>query len=337
MSCRKESLTPRMIAVARQGDLRVVDLSALLGGGDEVLRAVLDPLDRPLELEGDPGDEHLFRIEHHDLGAEAAADERGHQPHLVLGEAEHGGEAVAHGDGSLGGVPDRELLGPRVPLRDHAPVLDRRRGPAVVVEAAPDHHVGLGPGGLVIPLLLGDVGREVRADVLMDERGAGLQRLLHVHHRRQRLVVDLDVRQRVLGHVAGDGHDHGDGLAELPHLVLRQRDLRPLVEDHPLHRRRRHEQRAVLPVVPEILRRVDRDHPLALPRPRGVDPEDAGMGVRAAQEGDVKHPRQIEVVHEQRPPGEQAGVLVALGAGADGLGRHGRSPSLLTIQCLHFG
>ena len=58
-----------------------------------------------------PGKQHLFRVEHHDLRAKAAADEGRDHPHLVLGEAQHPGQPVADGDGRLGGVPDGQAAG----------------------------------------------------------------------------------------------------------------------------------------------------------------------------------------------------------------------------------
>ena len=72
-------------AVARHRDLGIVDLAALLGRRDEVLAPVLDPLHRPSEPLRGPGTSTLLGVEHHDLGAESAADERRDDPHLRLG------------------------------------------------------------------------------------------------------------------------------------------------------------------------------------------------------------------------------------------------------------
>ena len=79
---------------------------------------------------------------------------------------------------------------------------------------------------------------------------ARLQSLFDIHHGRQRLVVDDDVLERILGHIARDRNDDRDRLAELSHLALGERHLRALVEDHPLDRWRRHEERPRLPVAP---------------------------------------------------------------------------------------
>ena len=103
-------------AVGGERHLGVVDLAALMGGGEEMLEPVLDPFDRPVELHRHPRQQHLLGIEHHDLRAEAAADERRDHPHLPLAQAQHAGEPVAQEHRRLGRVPDRELIGARVPL-----------------------------------------------------------------------------------------------------------------------------------------------------------------------------------------------------------------------------
>jgi hypothetical protein len=71
-----------------------MDLRALLRRGDEMLGAVLDPFDRRLQWHCEPGQQHFLGIEHHDLGTEAAADERRHHPHLALRQLQHGGQAL---------------------------------------------------------------------------------------------------------------------------------------------------------------------------------------------------------------------------------------------------
>ena len=103
------------VPVHRQ--LGLVHLPPLLRRRGEALQPVLDPLERPAEPHRGPGEEHLLGIEHHDLGPEPAADERRDHPHLRLEQAEHAGETVPDGNRRLGGVPDGELLGARVPRR----------------------------------------------------------------------------------------------------------------------------------------------------------------------------------------------------------------------------
>jgi hypothetical protein len=138
-----------------------------------------------------------------------------------------------------------------------------------------------------------------------------------VHDRVQRLVVDDDVGERVLGQVAALGDHHHHRLAHVAHAVLGQRHLRRLVEDDAVDGRRRHQQRPRLPVVPQVLRRDHGHHALPRQRRRRVDAADERVRVVAAHERRVQHSGKLHVVHEQRLPGEQPLILVPDGRRAD--------------------
>ena len=60
------------------------------------------------------------------------------------------------------------------------------------------------------------------AVILVDERRAGLQRLVHVEHRRQHLVVDLDLRRRLVRRALAVGEHRDHRLALPAHLVVGQ-------------------------------------------------------------------------------------------------------------------
>ena len=130
---------------------------------------------------------------------------------------------------------------------------------------------------------------------------------------------------RVLGQVAALGDDQRYRLADMPHLVLGQRHLGALIEHDVLDRGRRDQKRSGAPIIAEVGRGVDRRHAFAPARRRGVDPQDARVGVRAAHERGVQHPRQLDVVDEQRLAGEQTAVLVPRYPLAD-IPRHHPSP-----------
>ena len=70
------------LAVLRHGELGVVDLAALLRGGEEVLLAILGPLHGAAQPYRRPRDQHLLRVEHHDFRPETAAYERRDHAHL---------------------------------------------------------------------------------------------------------------------------------------------------------------------------------------------------------------------------------------------------------------
>ena len=122
-----------MLPVVVEADRDVLQLAALLAGGDEVLAPVLGPLDRPAELHGRPRHQHLLGPRVHDLDAEAAADVGRDHLDLESGQAELGGEAARDAGRRLGGVPDPQLAAGRGPSaaydapRLHRPAAARAR------------------------------------------------------------------------------------------------------------------------------------------------------------------------------------------------------------------
>ena len=110
-------------------------------------------------------------------------------------------------------------------------MLDRRHLVALL-----EHVVGLGEAALDVAeaqlLMIVDVviGEGVLRIGLVDDRRAGLQGLLDVEHRRQRLVVDADLRDRLIGLARAVGDDGDDRLALVAHLVDRERRLVVLAE-----------------------------------------------------------------------------------------------------------
>ena len=162
---------------------------------------------------------------------------------------------------------------------------------------------------VVVAFLLDDVRSAVGLELLVDQRGAAPQRRLEVHERLERLDVDGDVRERVFGHVAALGHDHGDRLAHVAGLVLDQRHLGAGVEHEARDRRRGDEQRAGLPVIAEVVGRVHRDDARAPPCRGDVDAAQSCVGVLAPQERHVQHAIELHVVHEERAAREEPRVL----------------------------
>ena len=156
-------------------------------------------------------------------------------------------------------------------------------------------------------------------------RGGRRSRAVDVGHRRQRIELDRDVGERVLGDVAAIGDDHGEGLAHVPHFVPGERHLGALVERDAGDRRRWHQQGSGLPIIAEVGRRIDRDHAGAAERGGRIDPPDACMRHRAAQERRVQEVGKIDIVDEQRPAAQQPRILVAPDRGAEIAGRHAGS------------
>ena len=100
--------------------LDAVHHQPLVVGTDEVLAAVLDPLDRPAEQAGREGDEQLLGVDQEDLDAEATAHVRRDHGNRGLRHTQLVGDDAARADRRLGRVPDRELLEAGVVAGDDA-------------------------------------------------------------------------------------------------------------------------------------------------------------------------------------------------------------------------
>jgi len=278
---------------------------------------VLDPLHRPAELHGNPGDHDLLGIEHHDLGAESAADERGNHVHLALGQAEHRGEAVANGNRCLRRVPDGELGLGRVPSSNHAAVFDGSSNPAVVVEATFDDQIRCRERRLIVALALHTVGGEVAVESLVDRRRIRREGPLEINHHRQRLHVHHDLGQGIFGDVPAARDDRDDRLAGVQDPVLGQRHVATFMEDNAFDRRRRHQQGAGPPQLAQIASHVGSDYTGHRQRSLYVHRADPRVSEVAAPERDVQHVWQLHVVNELGAAREQDLVLVAQHAAAE--------------------
>ena len=197
-------------------------------GGDQVAGAVLDPLDGLAEQQRGGGGDDVAGIDRH-LVAEPAADVRRDDPDLVLGQAGDHREQRAVRVRRLRGHVDRRLAGRRVDVRHAAAALERRRVAARVVRVELDDPVGLGEGALggvgVTGLPVVDVVGVLALLVVADQRRVALERLLRRGDGRQRVVVDLDQLERVLGGVRVGGDDGRDLLPLEADLVGREHGL----------------------------------------------------------------------------------------------------------------
>ena len=290
-----------------------------------MLAPVLGPLHRVPEAYGGPRHEHLLRPGVHDLHAEPAAHVGGDHLDPVHREAELGRHRLPHAGGGLrGGVHEQGLV-VGVPAGQDTLALHRHGG------AALDGQVELEDVGGGVDRRLGVAGllhhhrRRVAGDVGVHEVGGGA-RGVDPDHGRQRLVVDPDPADDVLGDVPVDGHHHHDGLADVVDLVARQGVLGPAVGQRGVRDQQR--QRLAHPAV-EVLVGVDRHQAVHLDPVGDVDVEDPGVGVRAADE---RHLVRVvaEVVEVAAVPGDQPRVLAPPDPGAEQLGGHAPSPRLIS-------
>ena len=155
--------------------------------------AVGRPLHRPAHFARRPQADDFLGIDE-DLGAEAAADVGRDDAQLVLGRhADEGGDHQPRHMRVLAGVPQREVIVAGVVFGQRRARLDGVGHQAVVDEVELGDVLGIGESGVgrfriaELPLVDGVVGR-----VLVDLRRP-IPGLGRIDHRRQHLVVDLDL------------------------------------------------------------------------------------------------------------------------------------------------
>ena len=127
-----------------------------------------------------------------------------------------------------------EPAGDRLVGRDAAAPLERRVADAVLGElsrhdeiGAREHLVDRAPDARVVE-------HEVVAEVVEEGRRTGIERVVHADHGTQRLVVDHDEVAPVGRERGGLGDDERDRVADVAHLVARERaDLRGLQTGRP--------------------------------------------------------------------------------------------------------
>ena len=299
-------------AVLRHRDLGVDPVVARVDVGQERFQPVGDELHRPLERDREPHRRHLVGIGV-DLDPERAADILRHHPHAVLLEPEMEREDALHHVRRLGRVVDRQVAGRRVEIGDQPARLQRHPGMAAEVEGLLDHRVGVGVGRVDVARGVLPLPGEVVAELGVDDRRRGIERGLHVGRGGELLPFDPDQLGGVLGLLApfGDDGDH--------RLALPARDLdgeRVLGRGLEPFEMGEHADPRIVDAR-EVLARHHGHHPGRGLGRRGVDGDDAGMGVGAADERGVDHPRQHDVVDEGAPPVRQAPRVGPRHAAAD--------------------
>ena len=318
--------------VGVHGDFHVVDLTALLVGGQEVLVAVLDPLHGPAQVEGGERDQDFLRVEQHDLRAEAAAGVGRDHLHAKLGKAEHARQPILDGEGRLGGVPDAQEARARLVLRRHPAALDGASAAPLDDEAFAQDVRRAAEGAVGIADGLRELCRPVGGDVGVDAGGVGSERGLGIDDGGHRLVLHVDEGRGILGQVATVRHHEGHRFADESNLVHGQGALRARVREGGM----RDQERPGLVPLSEVAGREHEVHAGEATGPRGVDTDEPGPRVRAAQDRAVEDAGRPHVVHEAPEPAEESRILAAGHARANHAPRWYRgtpaaSPSLILI------
>ena len=140
---------------------------------------------------------------------------------------------------------------------------------------------------------------EVGSLVLPDDRAVRIECLLRIDDRRENFIVDLDQFEGVLGDVTARGRNRGDRIADKPDFIMREAMARPT------SRKAGDRLRPSL----GILTGDNRHHTSKFLRLRNVDPFDARVCMRAAQDRREQHARKRDVIAEFCSAGEQCRIL----------------------------
>ena len=311
------------LAALAERHLRMRDVIAAMRVGEKGFRAVGGPFHRAPDAPRGPQANDLLGI-NENLRAEPAADIGCDHAQLVLGRhADECGDDQPRHMRILRGVPEREIAGAGIVFGDGDARLHGVGNQAIVDDVEPRdvlrafdrriHRLGVAE----MPLIYRVPGRG-----LVDRRRA--LRLGHVDHRRQHLIVDLDLLGRVFALRGRFGDHHRDRIADIAGLARRDRRMR-----RHLHRR------AVLgmdhPAANEIADLVGReiragehgDHARHRGGRLGVDALDLGVRMRRAQEHRARFARPADVVGVLALAGDEAEVFLATHRRADSGRTHG--------------
>jgi hypothetical protein len=272
---------------------------------------VLTHYHRPADgLGGEQHQRHL--VVDRGLHAEAAADVAGDHPDAALRHLQYRRQFGAERMHALQRGVDGEAAVGGVVVADAGARLHGGRRHAVDDEAVADHMVGLGDGGLGCRLVAEQLHEaDIVGAALPDPRRAGLGCLGGRDRRRQRLVVDLDQFGGVLRLVQRLRHHERHIVADPAHLVLGKRRVGRL------------ERAAVAPLQAARHRQVapsgrlpvgageHRQHARRGLGAGGIDPADAGVGVRGAQHAGVGHAGQHHVGDIAAAAAQQPRILEA--------------------------
>ena len=277
--------------VATRRELDVVPLLARMRGVRQVLVTRLDPLHRRGEAHRQEREQDLLRVDLL-LHAESAAHVGRDHANLVLGQPEHLAERVAQGVGPLGGRPHGETARAAIVVGQDPAGLEWHPGVAMDVVASARHDLGRAKRTVRVAGLHDEIGGDVARNPVVQECRARSDGGVRVGHDVERLVGDLQGLDAILGRITARGHHRDGRLADVAHLLARQRKL-------PARSERRMVDDAGDLAEAALRRQVGRREHAGDVRDRArgirVDPE-ARVRVDAARERHVEGSRQAQVV-----------------------------------------
>ena len=292
-------------AVPARGDLQLAAHLPRVIGRHQVLAPILDPFHRPPQLHGGVGDQEVLRVE---LAADAepAADVGLDEMDPVLRQLQQRGQHRAVEMRHLRHPPHRHLVPPPVVRRHQPPCLHGVAGMAVHPQHLLAGVLGLAERPLHVAQLdmvaAGHVGTLLLVDDDVTPQGR-----LDIGHHFERLVLHRDGVRPVLRHVTVHRRHQRHRLTHIRDLAPGQRILEEPVQSIQLV----HAQRDRLDARGQIGKGEHADDPREFQCLRHVHRLDAGVRVRAPQDGRVQHPGQLHVVDERGLAGQEPNVFTA--------------------------
>ena len=270
-----------------------------------ILASRLRPLDGNAELHRAERRDRLVGIVR-DLAPEPAADLRRDHPDLVLADAGHHRGEESRDVRVLRRPPQCKVAGRRDVLGDCRARFHGVRDQPLKVDRVPNDHVRLLERFVDLSARDRPLERDVVRRVIVDLRRAVLRGRLRVDRSVERLVVHVDVFERVLRLIPALGHHHRYGVAHVPDLVLRDgrmvRRDQVGVGDEPRAGNR-------VQMTLDVLAGVDGDNARLALRLARVDTCDVRMSVRTPKNRRVRHARKRDVVRVRGAARNEPGVL----------------------------
>ena len=273
-------------AVFFYGHFHVVNLVAAMNGGLKILAARFNPLHRRAQTHGGVAHQRFFRI-YIQFATKSSADFRSDDAHGMLGDRQHRRNLRAKEVRNLRRGPQGELFFSRQVIGHHAARLHRDGDEPLIDDALLDDLVRLGERLLQVSAFEYPAIRNVVFILFVKNRRAVGDGLLRVHHRSQRVVLNLDKIRGVAHGIAVRPHDHGHRFAHEPHLAHSEHGPRGLLHVGD-HRRARHGSDGALHVPPGQNQHHARRR-LRLADVHGSNPR---VSVRAAHKHGMMHLRQ---------------------------------------------
>jgi len=217
--------------------------------------------------------------------------------------------------GDLGGDPQGEASRGRFVVGQERTGLEADAGVAAELEGLAEDVVRLAEGRLHVAPVEGGLQDAVVLQLVVDPGGARPQGRLRVQQGGQRLVLRRNQVAGVFGHGPGRGGHGHHGLAGVADAVEGQGVLGAA-----LHALVVEEDAAPGGALPGGLGPGEHGrHPGVPAGPFRVHPNESGVGVGAADEGDLQHPRQAHVAHVGAVAREDPRILHAAHRAADPL------------------